>query len=509
MGRRLAIGIAFVFTLALAGVASSAPQAGFQAGPCPDAIFPSTLTVDCGTLAVPENRSDPHSRTIRFAAAIVHAPTAHPKADPIVFLDGGPSFGAINAFAMGTYFAGASYVQDRDVILVDTRGEGTSQPRLGCPELDQADYETFFAKPYIGSGFGPRFDDALRACRARLVGSGIDLSAYNSAETAADLEALRKALGIKLWNLWAISADGVAGLTYMRLYPNGIRSAVLDSPQSVQMAIDLDYLRGKVDLLEHVFAGCTANAACAASYPNLRGAFYDLVHQLQVHPVDVTVRFRGGSSIVVHVDGVELFYETFDGLFSGDFLNLFARLWRATHGHLQEFTRDDFGQDAPVRADFDTDPFIAQAKTLSYVCHDVVRFETQAQYDQAAADLPELAPDILDQYFSHPVGRAGCAIWNNGIAAPSQHQPVSSKIPTLITDGEFDLGVSPDIVRQIPPTLSQSFFFEFPAAFHLQLSGGNPVSDCARTIATQFLGSPTRRPDSSCIALLPEFDYTP
>jgi pimeloyl-ACP methyl ester carboxylesterase len=509
MGRRLAIAIALVAVLVLAGVASSAPPPGFETNPCPDGVFPSTLRVDCGTLSVPENRSNPKSRTIEFAAAIVHATAAHPKADPIVFLDGGPSFGAINTFAMEQYFADASYVQDRDVILVDTRGEGTSQPRLGCPELDEADFETFYAKPYIGSGFGPRFDDALRACRARLLASGDDLSAYNSAETAADLDALRKALRVKQWNLWAISADGVAGLTYMRLYPGGIRSAVLDSPQSNTFAGGLDYLRGKVDLLERWFAGCAANAACAARYPNIRGRFYDLVDSLQADPIDVTVHFKGGTSIVVHVDGVEFFYETFDRLFNGDPQALFADVWRATQHHLDDYVRNDFGKDAPQRSDFDVDPFSAEGKTESYLCHDVTGFLTQAQYDQAAADLPELAPDILDTYFDHPPGRAGCAIWNNGIADAAQHQPVSSKIPTLITDGEFDLGVPPRIVRQIPPTLSKSFLFEFPAAFHLQLASYNPVSECARSIAAQFLDAPTRAPDSTCIASLPRFDYTP
>jgi hypothetical protein len=190
-------------------------------------------------------------------------------------------------------------------------------------------------------------------------------------------------------------------------------------------------------------------------------------------------------------------------------MGLLAGLWQATHGHQEQFTRDDFGKVAPTRSDFDNEPFVALGKTESYLCHDVIGFLTQARFDQAAADLPELAPQILDPYFWLPESREGCAIWNNGIADPAQHQPVSSKIPILITDGEFDLGVTPNIVRQIPPTLPNSFLFEFPAATHLQLASFNSVSDCSRTIAAQFLASPTQRPDSSCIASLPQFDYTP
>ena len=84
-----------------------------------------------------------------------------------------------------------------------------------------------------------------------------------------------------------------------------------------------------------------------------------------------------------------------------------------------------------------------------------------------------------------------------------------SAIPTLVLAGEFDNGVPPLIVRQIPPTPPRSFFYDFPAAPHLQPASFNPVSSCARSIAGQFLDAPTRRPDSSCIGSLPPFDFTP
>jgi len=54
-----------------------------------------------------------------------------------------------------------------------------------------------------------------------------------------------------------------------------------------------------------------------------------------------------------------------------------------------------------------------------------------------------------------------------------------------------------------------SFYYEFPAAPHIQLANGNPVSSCARSIAGQFLNAPTMRPNSSRIRSLPPFDFTP
>jgi hypothetical protein len=48
-----------------------------------------------------------------------------------------------------------------------------------------------------------------------------------------------------------------------------------------------------------------------------------------------------------------------------------------------------------------------------------------------------------------------------------------------------------------------------PAGAHLQLADFNFASPCARSIAAQFLAAPHREPDSSCIASVPPFDYTP
>lgn len=159
----------------------------------------------------------------------------------MVFLAGGPSFGAISAFARDSYFAGASFIQDRDLILVDTRGTGLSQPRLGCPEFDQADQSSFYAHPILSS-IVTDFTQAVTVCRDRLTATGIDLAAYTSAESAADLDTLRRALGYQQWNLLAISADGVLGLTYMRLYPDHIRSALLDSGIAPTQLWDIDFL---------------------------------------------------------------------------------------------------------------------------------------------------------------------------------------------------------------------------------------------------------------------------
>lgn len=483
----------------------------FQLMQCPPDIFPATVRVDCGFVNVPENRAHPNGRVIQVAAAVVHAPAQQPKQDPIVFLDGGPSFGAISPFALDAYFAGASFIEDRDLILVDTRGTGLSQPRLGCPEFDEADESSFYSSPYVWSSFAEDMTQAVTDCHDRLVADGIDLAAYNSAESAADLDALRRALGYKEWNLVAISADGVLGLTYMRLYPKDIRSAIIDSGASLQHNWDIDYLRGQNQQLERIFAGCAANPACNAAYPNLRTVFFDLVAQLQAQPVDIAQPDFPGGPIIHHVDGVAFYLDMLGIIFPGDNFSSdgirpgLAQIWHVAHGGLTEFYQGFFD----FEPFFDYDSFIARGKTVSYVCRDLVAFETRADFNRAAREIPGLASFFLDQNNFLPTGPIGCQIWDVGRAENAQHRPLVSSIPTLVLAGEYDAAMPPLIVRQIPGALSNSFYYEFPAGAHMQLASYNTASTCARSITAQFLDEPKKKPNSSCIESLPPFDFTP
>jgi pimeloyl-ACP methyl ester carboxylesterase len=479
---------------------------------CPPHLAPRRLEVTCGSITVPENRALPDGRTITVAAAVVHAATPTPRPDPIVFLDGGPSFGAISPFAMGAYFAGAEFVEDRDVILVDTRGTGVSEPRLGCPEFDDARESAFYSKPFVDSSVDEDYRAAIEACRDRLAADGTDLSAFNSAESAADLDELRRALGYAAWNLVAWSADGVLALTYMRLHPDGIRSVVMDSGQSNHHQPHLDYFRGLTAQLERIFAGCAANAACDARYPNIRTLFFDLVHQLQEHPAPISMPAFEPRPITLVVDGVIFYLDALSGIFPGDRFEperihlVLDEIWRSAHGELRSVYRERLGT-GPMTSD--ADDFFAEGKTMSYVCRDLISFITPADLADAARDVPELAPLILDPDLGLPIGPSGCDLWRVGRADDAQHELVVSEIPTLVLAGEYDIGVTPNITRQMLPGLVNGRFYEFPAGAHGQLAFYNYASDCARSITTQFLDAPDGEPDSSCVADMAPFDFTP
>jgi pimeloyl-ACP methyl ester carboxylesterase len=522
--RRAALLIASLVTVGPLVALSSAGEASpadftpeFHLADCPADVFPEDRDVDCGFVEVPERWGRPEGPTIRVAAAYVHATSPDPHEDPVVFLDGGPSVGAIAPFPLGTYFADWEYLDDRDLVLVDTRGTGISEPRLSCPELDRAQVRAFYAPPFINSQAPSIMPAALTRCWNRLVESGVDPAAYTTAQSAADLEALREALGVAQWNLLAISADGPLGLTYMRRHPEGIRSAIIDSGFSTQMLWGLDYDRGLVRMLNRVFAGCAADADCAARYPGIRQRFYSLVRELQRAPVRVTLPDFEPEPVTLEISGAGLLSDTAGGIWPGnaDFPQgigfLLDTVWRRTHGELRRTYREFFG--TGPEENWHGEDFVATGKSMSYLCHDNVAFLTRADLRRAAQELPWFADrylspdyDYSDGYLGN-ISPAGCRSWPVGSAPSIQHEPVHSDIPTLAFGGEFDLGVPPYTARQVVAGLSSSTYVRIPAASHLQLMAPTHGSDCARSIAEAFLDDPALTPDTTCVAEVPAFDF--
>lgn len=190
--------------------------------------------VDCGWLVVPENRDILPSRAIRLAVAIFHPVGGARAADPVIYLSGGPGGSAQKAiqYSWDEEFAPLVEMTRRDLIIFDQRGVGVSRPALVCPmvenkslELMKYDPRTF---PQTTSDISEQMLSSFLECRDQLSQTA-NLGSYHSTFSAADVHDLRNALGYQQVNLWGISYGTRLGLEVMRLYPEGIRSVVLDS----------------------------------------------------------------------------------------------------------------------------------------------------------------------------------------------------------------------------------------------------------------------------------------
>ena len=253
--------------------------AEFEVVPCwsPDS---AALPVRCGYLTVPESRERPNGRSIRVAVAIL-TPEDAPAGvlpSPLVHLAGGPGYptglsGDLFAY-LHDWYANWPGSRERTLILVDQRGTGESEPRLQC-EAEMAERAT---RAYYGAAV-PRdpvehaewWRRHLVDCRAPFDAAGIDVTAYNTVENAADFVALRQALGITRWDVWGASYGTELALELLRIDEAAIRSLILDS---VSLYLHPDIVPGNVAAafdraLTQVFRDCLLDQAC-------RNHFYGL-----------------------------------------------------------------------------------------------------------------------------------------------------------------------------------------------------------------------------------------
>lgn len=85
---------------------------------------------------MPQDEFDPtNERTIKLAVAVARATGNQHVRDPIVFLQGGPGASIVEDTALLAQTAFAHDLESRDLVVIDQRGTGLSQPNAGCPEV--------------------------------------------------------------------------------------------------------------------------------------------------------------------------------------------------------------------------------------------------------------------------------------------------------------------------------------------------------------------------------------
>ena len=179
---------------------------------------PAGHDVECGWVIVPEDHARPEGKTIKLAVARFKSDASQPEPDPVIYLEGGPGGSALKSYTSQFDFLFGPLLEKRDVVLFDQRGTGYSQPALACPEYNQAVID-MLPKDMTAAESETVANKALLACRDRLVKEGVNLDMYNSAQNAADIEALRQALGYDQVNLYGISYGTRLALTALRDAP--------------------------------------------------------------------------------------------------------------------------------------------------------------------------------------------------------------------------------------------------------------------------------------------------
>ena len=254
--------------------------------------LPNGEAAKCGYLVVPESRKIKNGKTIRLPIIILKSDSLNPQPDPILRTFGGPGASSMNLVRSKP---ASPWIKDRDLIIFEQRGTKYAQPALDCPEVGES-INNSLRKQLDAQTARKNEIQAARVCYDRLVKQGVNLAAYNSAESAADIEDLRRVLKLDRINLWGLSYSSRLMLNVMRDYPNGIRSVVLESSLPPEVNYDEVGVDGIVYALNQVFKNCRFKTECAVVYPNAENEFYAVVARLNKEPIFATVKDEKNST---------------------------------------------------------------------------------------------------------------------------------------------------------------------------------------------------------------------
>jgi pimeloyl-ACP methyl ester carboxylesterase len=489
------------------GSSAIAPNhsATFQTTSCPFKVkggaFPSSH-IRCGYLVVPENRQSDSGKTIRVAVAIFKATQPHPAPDPLVYLIGGPGGTIIASWGSSIVANGLNlyYFGNRDLVLVDQRGTGLSKPQLACPEVDRAGWQGLDRHLSEAASNGLIYT-ALRACRTRLVKAGIDLTAYNNVENAADIADLRTALGYKQINLQGGSYGSTLALQVMRDHPQGIRSVVLEAIADPQFNVYNDFLASTWNSLQRVFRECAASKTCNKAHPHLRQTFIRGVARLQAHPmvwnVYSTTRHR---SYPARYDGAAIINGLHAALATYQRIHLVPEMIdevAAGHGPILDQAKKEAG--------WSTDPG-RMGMFLSMECSQDQSRASAATIAASTRGVPAAIRSsftrslrymaALDDLTAHASPLKECSIWHVPSNANRNVTYFHSDIPTLLLVGAFDPNTRPERMPALAAHLGHAYLVTFPTYGHGAVTAG----PCSDGITLSFLTTPNQKPNTRCVA---------
>ncbi|NWF70856.1 MAG: alpha/beta fold hydrolase [Chloroflexi bacterium] len=463
-----------------------------------ECLFPAIEGVTCGYLIVPEDRRRPDGATVELAVAIIRPRRANADPVPVVYLEGGPG----NAPLIGLdAFLSEPIVENHTLILFDQRGTGFSLPSLNCWEMEEEDAD----------------DDALAACRDRLLDEGVDLQMYNSAASAADVYDLVTTLGYEQVDLWGISYGTKLGLTILRDYPEIVRSAVLDSvyaPETDDLQVQTS---GFLDALYTLFASCAADRLCDEVYPDLENDFFALLAYLDAEPL--TFDYDG---VEVVLDGAALYDLMFQILYDTQAIPFLPyAITLLAYGESVDDFADAFsilsGGEYPVPAaapPMAGTPIADSDEVLDYIDEfgDIEDSEgmaysvdCQEEYQlndvDAALRLAEAAPAPLNSYMADGINSnlESCETWGVETADPIETERVLSDVPTLLFAGAFDPITPIASAESALQGLTNGTLLVFPSAGHGITFTYNAAGDCAKGLMLDFLADPGAALETQCI----------
>ena len=442
-----------------------------------------SVAAELGRLEVSERHGNPGSRSIELA--FVRFPsTAQNPGPPIVYLAGGPGGSGIGA-ARGTRFSlFMAMRQLGDVIALDQRGTGMSKPNLMCTQR----YDLPLDRPLSGELMVHHMEDSVRACAAYWRSQGVDLAAYNTNESADDLERLRVALGAPRLRLWGISYGTHLALAMIRRHQESIERAILAGVEGPDQTLKLPSNTER--LLERVASLAARDSVVRAAVPDLVGALRTALARLERTPVIVRIPDSGTPAAD---DSVEIVLGRYDVAVQMANLLGSAETQAYFPGFVRAAAQHDYSLLARLAVAFGDrrGGSVGSAMSAAMDCASGGTLARRRQIER------ESRTTTLGDA-TNPVPSSLCEAWAISELNDDFRSPVHSPTPVLFISGTLDLNT--------PPSNADEVMKGFANGHHLVIEGvahSDPLFLASPEILKRMLAFMAGRPVSTEPILVP------
>jgi pimeloyl-ACP methyl ester carboxylesterase len=449
--------------------AASVPSSRLSLHPCE--LQGVEGDVRCGTYEVFEDRSAKSGRTIQLKVVVLKALSSKPAPDAIFTLHGGPGAPATGLVELAKDGILGPVRPEHDLVFVDQRGTGDSNP-LTCDIADDTkDLTSFF-----GDILPP---DKVRACREKLQ-EHADLRLYTTPIAMDDLDEVRDALGYNKIDLVGLSYGSIASQVYMRRHPEHVRSVFLVGVATPNIKQPLLFPRSAQRAMDLLFADCIADKTCHSAFPRLQEEFGVVLSRFNNGPLPVEMidpvskkRVQVKLSRSSFVEGIRLaMYSTF----SQQFMPLIIH---------RAYVKDYIPfEEAAVHLSPGAD--VARGVYFTITCSEGVPFISAKELTDETKNT-YVGPERVQRHI------AACKDWPKGNIDSSYIEPVKSDLPVLMISGEVD-GSSPTWFGE-----SALKFLPNGRQLKIRYLGHQFEGDCLRDIFTSFIKSGSAKNlDASC-----------
>lgn len=427
----------------------------------------------CGKYEVYENRQLRTGRKIALNIMLLPATTEKAEHDPFFALAGGPGQSAIETFPPAGFVS--QIRQHRDVVLVDQRGTGKSNP-LQCSLQNLDDAQSVLGEPYAL--------EKIRECRAETENVA-DTTNYTTSIAADDLDEVRQAMGYDKINVFGGSYGAKAALVYLRLHGEHVRTVGLEAVAAPQYLLPLPFAGALQSSIDGVIDLCTADAACNKDYPDFGNEFRAVIERLGKSPAHFRVK---NQSVTL---SREMFLSKLRSLlYFPQFVSALPLMVHSAY----ESNWSPYAN-AVLTLTGALDGVVARGASFAAICAEDVPGLTEAmiQHDTRGTYLGDSQVRRYQKY---------CQAWGTAGSVPKGfYVPVHSQVPTLLISGVLDPATPPTMAEEAARYLANSRLVAVKQGTH---GTGSPCID--GLIADFVKQGSAKTLDASCadgIHLLP------